>query len=330
MTLRQQEINAWISGLMPDVDLSNLQYLQADASQRKYLRLQLASNSYIIMDTKPNQELLNFTNIARIFHKHDLNVPEIINSNYELGLLLISDLGSITYQDALSNATPGRADHLYFDAIKSLIKLQQIDPIQADYLFGSMDANYIQIRMDIFCEWYLKTHLGLTIDSNINGMLLRMQKLFSQVFISSPTHLVHVDYHCRNLMLTDSNNPGILDFQDAMQGPYVYDLVSLFQDAYITWDRPRIESWVNMYRELAITAGLIPQLSLEEVLWTFDLVGLQRHIKNLGIFARLHHRDQKSSYINDMPTLLRYISSTCNRYSELNWLSEFIVEAVQG
>lgn len=157
-----------------------------------------------------------------------------------------------------------------------------------------------------------------------------MQELFAGVFTELPPVFVHLDYHCRNLMHVPANNPGVLDFQDAMLGPATYDLVSLLQDAYITWPRDYVESWVSTYASMAISAGIIPPTDNTTLLRNFDLVGLQRHIKNLGVFARLHHRDNKSNYLNDMPTLIDYISTTCARYNELNWLQEFITEEVLG
>ncbi len=145
-----------------------------------------------------------------------------------------------------------------------------------------------------------------------------------------PPVFVHVDYHCRNLMHVSANNPGVLDFQDAMIGPATYDLVSLFQDAYVSWPRAYVESWVSTYKDMAVSTGIIPPISNEALLRNFDLVGLQRHIKNLGVFARLHYRDHKSNYLNDIPTLLQYVNTTCSHYTELNWLQEFITEEVVG
>lgn len=330
MTLRQQEISTWLSGLYPNIDLSNLQYLQSDASSRKYLRLQTTDAAYVIMDTKPDQELTNFIQIAKILHAHKINSPEIIHSSPAQGLALLTDFGTETYQNALQKATPEKIDSLYLDAITTLIKIQRINTkTDLGYAFKPMNEEYIQVRLEIFKSWYLETLLGLSIDDATNHAIAKMQKLFTEVFAELPHVLVHVDYHCRNLMHTPSNNPGVLDFQDAMTGPITYDLVSLFQDAYISWPRAQVEAWVQTFKEFAVEAGILPPISTAALLRQFDLVGLQRHIKNLGIFARLHHRDNKSNYLQDIPALLRYIQETCSRYSELNWLLDFIMAEVQ-
>jgi aminoglycoside/choline kinase family phosphotransferase len=331
MTLRLQEIKDWLTGLFPSIDLSKLNYMQSDASSRKYLRLETPDNSFVIMDTKPDKELDNFVALARILAVHKINAPEIIHCNAAQGLVLLSDFGSKTYLENLRGTVSEQADKLYLDALATLIKLQSIptDP-SIGYALNTMDTEYINNRLDVFKTWYLQKHMGLTIDSRINTIISKMQELFNSVFMELPPVFVHVDYHCRNLMHVTANNPGVLDFQDAMIGPATYDLVSLFQDAYITWPRPYVESWVSTYASMAIGAGIIPPISDSALLRNFDLVGLQRHIKNLGVFARLHHRDHKSNYLNDMPTLLQYINTTCTRYTELNWLQEFIAEEVLG
>lgn len=331
MSTRQQEIHTWLSSLLPTADLSKLQNIQSDASQRKYLRLPHGEESLVIMDTKPDQEIKNFHQIAKILFANKLNVPDIINCNADQGLMLMKDLGAKTYLDELRHASTDRINSLYLDAIAALIKMQKMptDP-DVGYSFKTMDDEYLKVRLEIFSTWYLQTHLGMQIDSTIVECITKMQKLFSSVFAELPKTFVHVDYHCRNLMVTSSDNPGILDFQDAMLGPPTYDLVSLFQDAYITWPRSQVESWCATYRDFAVEAGILPPIDNATLMRNFDLVGLQRHIKNLGIFARLHHRDQKSNYLHDIPTLLRYISETCSRYSELNWLLDLIAVEVQG
>lgn len=331
MTLRLQEIKDWLTSLFPTIDLRKLNYMQSDASSRKYLRLETPDNSFVIMDTKPDKELDNFITLARILAVHKINAPEIIHCNSAQGLVLLSDFGSKTYLETIRNVAPEQTDKLYLDAIATLIKIQSIPKDNSiGYALNSMDTAYISNRLEVFKEWYLQKHMGITIDTHINTIISKMQELFNNVFMELPPVFVHVDYHCRNLMHVSANNPGVLDFQDAMIGPATYDLVSLFQDAYIIWPRPYVESWVSTYRDMAVSAGIIPSISNEALLRNFDLVGLQRHIKNLGVFARLHHRDHKSNYLNDIPTLRQYINTTCARYTELNWLQGFIMEEVLG
>jgi aminoglycoside/choline kinase family phosphotransferase len=331
MTLRLQEIKDWLTSLFPTIDLSKLNYMQSDASSRKYLRLETPDNSFVIMDTKPDKELDNFIALARILAVHKINAPEIIHCNTSQGLVLLNDFGSKTYLETFKTADVSLTNKLYLDAVTTLIKLQGIPTDRSiGYELGSMNSAYIGNRLEVFKEWYLQKHLGLTISTAINTMLDKMEDIFNNVFTELPPVFVHVDYHCRNLMHVSANNPGVLDFQDAMMGPPTYDLVSLFQDAYIKWPRSYVESWVSAYARMASDAGTIPPISKETLLRNFDLVGLQRHIKNLGVFARLHHRDNKSNYLNDMPTLLQYINTTCARYTELNWLQEFIKEEALG
>lgn len=330
MTFRQQEINVWLSNLFPNEQI-NTKYLQSDASARQYLRLQLPHISYVIMDTKPDQELINFIQIAKILHAHKITVPEIIHGNMQAGLILMSDFGSETYQTALEQSPANKIDSLYLDALNTLVKIQQIDVAGLlDYTFPVMQEEYIKVRLEVFSTWYLQTHLSMNIDNNVLQCLEKMQQLFCKVYTELPQALVHVDYHCRNLMVIPNNNPGVLDFQDAMYGPITYDLASLFQDAYITWPRAKVETWLATYYDIAVATKIMPAISFEAFLRNFDLVGLHRHLKNLGVFARLHHRDNKSNYLPHIPVLLQYIHETCNRYNELSWLQEFIMEEVQG
>lgn len=331
MTLRLQEIKNWLTSLFPTIDLSNINYMQSDASSRKYIRLITTDKSFIIMDTQPGKELDNFIQLAKILTQHKINAPKIIHCNTSQGLVLLNDFGSQTYLKTLQAAPQEQIDKLYLDAVAALVKIQLI-PINNSIGFklGHMNVAYIRNRLEVFSEWYLQKHLGINIDSRIQVILNKMQILFTNTFLELPAVFVHLDYHCRNLMHTPTNNPGVLDFQDAMTGPATYDLVSLFQDAYITWPRSYVESWVNTYKELATTAGIIPNIANSQLIKNFDIVGLQRHIKNLGVFARLHHRDHKSNYLHDIPVLLQYINSTCARYQELHWLQEFIAEVALG
>lgn len=325
MTIRTEEIKQWLTSYFPNIDLNNLQYIQADASDRKYLRLILNDASYIVMDTKPGPELDNFIKIAMLFTAHGVHVPEIIQQDVERGLLLMSDLGSATYLSVLKDSSIDTVTRIYVDALKALIKIQKIPDGSSGVNLARMDAAYISNRLDVFTDWYLKRHLNINPDAQVLSMLADLQNLFEDCYNELPAVTVHLDYHSRNLMYqATSNNPGIIDFQDAMFGPPTYDLVSLFQDAYITWPRTQVEAWVELYAELAINDGLILPLDTKSLLRNFDMVGLQRHIKNLGIFARLHYRDHKSNYLNDIPTLLKYITTTCARYSELTPLLEFL------
>ena len=329
MSNRLGEIKAWLTNCFPNVELSNLQYIQADASDRKYLRLKLSELSFIVMDTKPGDSLSNFIKIAGILDLNKVTVPKIIHQDIERGLILMNDFGASTYLSTLKSADLPTANKLYQDALVSLIKIQGISNNTNIHDLPVMEAEYISNRLNVFKTWYLQQHLKLETDSKLDSMLHDLQTLFLSAFQTASPVFVHLDYHSRNLMhLPNTNNPGVLDFQDAMFGPPTYDLVSLFQDAYINWPRAQVESWVTTYKNMAVDAGILPQQETSSLLRNFDIVGLQRHIKNLGIFARLHYRDKKSNYLPDMPTLINYIVATCDRYPELARLLEFFKEHI--
>jgi N-acetylmuramate 1-kinase len=192
----------------------------------------------------------------------------------------------------------------------------------------AMELSYIKDRLDVFQQWFLKQHLKLPMTIKIQQLVTNLEGLFLKAFTEQPQVLVHLDYHSRNLLVLPDCKPGILDFQDAMIGPITYDLVSLLQDAYISWPRAQVETWVLEYEELSFNAGLISTREHQQFTRSFDLVGLHRHLKNLGVFARLHHRDGKSKYLHDIPILLNYILATCSRYHELQELQIFFEEHV--
>lgn len=327
MVSRLTEIRIWLTELFPEKEIVSLKYIESDASARKYLRCTLGTEQYIIMDTTPGQEQINFTKIAKLFAANKINAPQIISNNLEQGLMLMNDFGNKTYLATMNETDIVVANKLYQDALTALLKIQRISTKSAD--IPTMDNAYIEVRLQVFSEWYLQQHLKITVDNDIKALLLWLNKVFTEVFYELPQVVVHVDYHCRNLMhITDGDNPGILDFQDAMIGPITYDLVSLFQDAYITWPRKQVEQWLRVYYDKANALGLLQNQPFEAFLRNFDLVGLQRHLKNLGVFARLHHRDNKSAYLDSIPCLLSYITGTCSRYAELAALEDFLKENV--
>lgn len=332
MMERKHEIYTWLCNYFKPEGISSLSYIAGDASQRRYLRFNTASDSFIVMDSPKDPSMAKFIKIAGLLTKYDIKVPQILHYDMSRGLILMSDLGSNLYLDLLKNAAPVQINTLYVAAITSLVKIQTIptDYNQSGYVLENMDHNYIDHCLEIFKVWYINTHkqdkqLGYSED-----LLIKLRKLFNQAFTMLPCSFVHLDYHSRNLLLTNDSSLGVIDFQDAMQGPLAYDLVSLLQDAYISWPRTQVEKWVQVYKEFASDAGLLPNMSTDELLYSFDLIGLQRHIKNLGVFARLHHRDKKSNYLNDIPMLLKYILDATNRHQELSWLKQFIMEEVQA
>lgn len=315
--IREQLLEDWLSRVLKARPFKRLP-LAGDASARQYFRVHVDGRQYVVMDAPPPEVPQVFADIALVLEQQGLQVPKVIHSDFQHGFLLLSDLGDRLYLSELNNIS---ADILYSAAFAALLKIQQCTKTLPIF-----DQDFFERQIGLFEEWYLKKHCAFTLfDLEKTKVLLNpvYEKLF-EVWQSQPQVFVHRDYHSRNLMVLPEQAPGILDFQDAMTGPITYDLVSLLQDCYISWPRERIENWVHDFYQRAKNIGLLSgQETHAEFLRWFDLTGLQRHLKNLGIFARLHYRDNKSGYLKDMPQVLTYISETCHRYGELKPLSNF-------
>ena len=297
-----------------------------DASFRRYFRVTKDADSYIVMDAPPNKEDSGpFVKVARILGGLNLNVPIILARDMERGFLLLSDLGSRLYLDALPE--DGSADRLYADALRALRGMQTADARLSQDL-PRYDRALLTREMELLPEWFLERHLGLKLEARERAMLDRLFDSLVDAAVSQPPCFVHRDYHSRNLLVTPENNPGILDFQDAVWGPVTYDLASLLKDCYIAWPPARVREWVREYRESLLEAGFKLSASAAEFLRGFDLIGLQRHIKVLGIFARLFYRDGKSQYLNDLPRVLNYARDTAAGYPETAAFAEFIVRRI--
>jgi aminoglycoside/choline kinase family phosphotransferase len=219
-------------------------------------------------------------------------------------------------QPYLDNLTESNADKLYLDAIEALIKMQTIDAILPSY-----DEALLQTEMDLFETWYFNRHLGITLNKTQQSELSGVFTTLIESASEQPQVFVHRDYHSRNLMITEDNNPGVIDYQDAVVGPITYDLVSLFKDCYIEWPREKVELWLELYLARITPARLIDKATL--LRW-FDLMGVQRHLKVLGIFARLNYRDGKSQYLDDLPLTLKYVLDTCENYPQLQPLKKLL------
>ena len=297
-----------------------------DASFRRYFRVTRDADSYIVMDAPPDKEDSGpFLQVARILGGLNLNVPIILARDMERGFLLLSDLGSRQYLDALG--LDGGADELYADALKALRTMQTADAGISRGL-PRYDRAMLLREMELLPEWFLARHLGLTIDARERAMLSRLFESLAEAAVSQPACFVHRDYHSRNLLITPENNPGILDFQDAMWGPVTYDLASLLKDCYIAWPPARVRQWALQYRESLLEAGFKLDADAAQFMRGFDLTGLQRHIKVLGIFARLFYRDGKSQYLKDLPRVLAYARDTALSYPESAAFAEFIVRRI--
>ena len=311
---RLQNCRLWLSTITtPALIVSSLRPASSDASFRRYFRVDGADGStYIVMDAPPPQEDVRpFIKIADLFGKTGVAVPIVLAKDEDQGFLLLSDLGSTTY---LSCLTPETASPLYMDAIDSLIQLQSHS--QAGVL-PAYDRELLHKELMLFPDWYINKHLGVTLSEKHTADLNKVfEVLLANNLAQAPVY-VHRDYHSRNLMLLKQNNPGILDFQDAVYGPITYDLVSLLRDAYIQWDEEQVLDWVIRYWERAKRAGLPINPDIDAFYRDFEFMGLQRHLKVLGIFARLFHRDGKDAYLKDMPLVMEYTRKTAHRYLEL-------------
>ncbi len=326
MTDRTEIIFDWLKS--HGYPVKDLQPASSDASFRRYLRADMGDLTHIVMDAPPeNEDCRPFVDIARALFDSGLHVPQILEEDLEQGFLLLDDLGDRLYLDELDKQT---VERLYGDALGALITMQSSGP--AGDVLPPYDEDLLMQEMELFREWFLKVHLGLELDDETNVMLDQAFRFLADSALGQPQVCVHRDYHSRNLMVTDSHNPGILDFQDAVFGPVTYDLVSLLRDCYIAWPREQVEDWALGFHELAMQSGILNrELHDDEqqfLVW-FDLMGVQRHLKAIGIFARLNHRDGKPGYLDDIPRTLNYVEEVSSRYPELKGLHDLVAARVK-
>jgi aminoglycoside/choline kinase family phosphotransferase len=284
------------------------------------------------MDAPPERESLDaWLRVVRILAATGVHVPSVVAVDAEQGFVLMGDLGRQHYLEALGQgADPGP---LYADAVDALVKLQSGDPAEAAEL-PLYDRELLMREMELFPEWFLSRHLSLAPDPGERAMIAAAFAFLCDEALAQPVVLVHRDYHSRNLLVRPEGNPGIVDFQDAVRGPITYDLVSLLKDCYVVWPRKRLLAWLDLYRERAAAAGLDAGRDRAEFLRWFDHMGLQRHLKVLGIFARLWHRDGKPGYLADLPRVLDYTLEAAAAVPELAdfdaYLRRSVVPAFTG
>jgi aminoglycoside/choline kinase family phosphotransferase len=293
-----------------------------DASFRRYFRVWRGAETFIAMDAPPDKEDLGpYLTIVRMLADIGVHVPRILEEEHTRGFLLVTDLGSRQYLDDL---TMGRhVETHYADAMSALGRIQSHGAEHALKL-APYDRTALEFEMNLMPEWFCGRHLRLTLGVAERVMLTQTFDALCRVALAQPQVFVHRDYHSRNLMVFPGDNPGVLDFQDAVRGPVTYDLVSLLKDCYVEWPPERVQGWVSEYRSMMLRAGVDVGRSEAEFIRWFDLMGAQRHIKVLGIFARLFHRDGKSGYLSDLPLTLKYLRAVCPKYPELQALGEFL------
>ena len=311
--VRLHELTEWVRKVLGAGD-ATLERASEDASFRRYFRVRANGATWIAMDAPPEREDCNpFIKVAGLMLEAGMHVPEVLAQDLVRGYLLLTDLGTTTYLRAIDETN---ADALFSDAIDTLIKWQLAS---RPGVLPPYDRALLARELELFPEWYLGRHLGRAPEGTTRELLDRLFGKLIDSALAQPQVYVHRDYMPRNLMLS-TPNPGVLDFQDAVYGPISYDVVSLFRDAFLSWPEERVIDWTVRYWERAKRAGLPVKPDFAAFYRDFEWMGLQRHIKVLGIFARIHYRDGKPGYLEDTPRFLRYAREVAGRYAELGEL----------
>jgi N-acetylmuramate 1-kinase len=323
---RLAELKSWLTRDL-QWRVSRVRPASADASFRRYFRVWRGESTFVVMDAPPGKEDMQpYLKISRLLERCGVHVPHIHEVDVTKGFMILEDLGVAQYLDRLKRG--GAEQALYGDALAALAKLQ----VAGQSLMSELepyDRAPLSRELQLFPDWFLEKHLRLELSPEERALLTVTFEFLMAEALEQPVVFVHRDYHSRNLMVLPTNNPGVIDFQDALRGPIGYDLVSLLKDCYIAWPRDRVEAWVRGYRRNIVAQGMHAGRDDREFLRWFDLIGVQRHIKVLGIFCRLWYRDKKPGYLADLPLTLNYVRDACARYSELTefakWLEMRIV-----
>lgn len=278
------------------------------------------------MDAPPDKEDTRpFIVAANALHAQRVHTPEIHHQQSEQGFLLLEDLGNRLFQPELQNA----ADTLYTQAINALIKIQCGVHDQAQLRLVKYNDQLLNDEMQLFIDWYLGKHLTVALAPDAEEVWNETKQFLIRTCQSQPQVWVHRDYHSRNLMITEQNSPGVIDFQDMVIGPIAYDLASLFKDCYFEWPRSKQHAWLAEYYQ-SLTPELLSQpFSLDELIRWVDLTGLQRHLKVLGIFCRLNYRDGKDQYLGDLPLVANYVLQVLELYPELEPFENFFAQPIR-
>lgn len=323
--LRLQQLKVWLDEQLPilfnaqdwgAVPPATLTAASSDASFRRYFRWEGGAHTFVVMDAPPPQENCKpFVDIADFLRTCLINVPKIYAQDLDRGFLLLNDLGNKTFLDVINSSN---ADELFKDAIEALLAFQQLPMTEP---LPSYDVALLRRELELFPEWYVRAHLGVDFNEQQQAIWQRVSTLLIDSALAQPKVLVHRDFMPRNLMLSIPN-PGVLDFQDAVYGPVTYDITCLFKDAFLSWPEERVRNWLQDYWKLALPLGIPVQRDFEEFLRASDLMGVQRHLKVIGIFARICHRDGKPRYLADVPRFFSYIEAVLARRPELAELGE--------
>ena len=321
---RHTQLTKWLQKAVITQPVLAVTPLPADASFRRYFRVQLQGETLLAMDAPPEKEdSHSFVAIAKLFKDAGLNVPEIFAQDVKQGFLLITDFGDDLYYQKLTRAN---ADTLYGNAIHDLIQIQQC----ACNNLPLFDSDLYLLELNNFLHWYLGVHLQLNLTANECSLFADVFERLITSALNQPQVCVHRDYHSRNLMLLPNKNVGIIDFQDAVKGAVTYDLVSLIRDCYIDWPQEKVTTWAKNYYQLAQVANIFPDVEFNTFMRWFDWMGMQRHLKAMFIFARKFHRDNDDFYLKDIPRALNYVNSVCQQYEEFFDLKKFFDARVLG
>jgi len=317
---RDALIEIWLREKVGLAPLDGIRVASADASFRRYLRIRTAGRSYIIMDAPPEHEPTDtFVDVATRLAAGGIHVPAIHARDGELGLMLLEDFGDRHYLRAVTEC-PAELPALYERALRALLEIQYCDSSGLpDY-----DAALLKREMALFETWYLNRHLGMTLNDEQKALLGQAIEQISSVVLEQPVAFVHRDYHSRNLMALDTGGPGVLDFQDAVRGGICYDLISLLRDSYLSLPEARVRDWADTFRiewNAHANAAHIDAATFRR--W-FDFTAAQRHLKVLGIFARLAHRDGKHGYLRDLPLTHCHLQRALANWPEMKPLQDFI------
>jgi aminoglycoside/choline kinase family phosphotransferase len=322
MAARHAQLEEWLTGVLRDSHFA-LEPASGDASFRSYWRVRLGETSLIVMDAPPRQEDVHrFIDIADRLRALGLNTPQILSRDLARGFLLLTDLGERLYLDVLD---ADNVEGLYGDAMDALVVIQARAPTDG---LPAYDDAFLRRELEIFREWLLHRHLAIGLSPEEAGDLDAAFASLVASALEQPQVFVHRDFHSRNLLVTSPPSPGILDFQDAVLGPVTYDLVSLLRDCYVAWPDERVVHWAQGYFDLATQSGVLRDVDEASFMRWFDLLGIQRHLKASGIFARLMLRDGKPGYLKDIPRTLDYVVRVGSRYPELTGLARLVSERV--
>jgi N-acetylmuramate 1-kinase len=338
--IRHAELQAWFQGILPTLDASfqennaevEIKHLSGDASFRRYFISHVGDCSYVLVDAPPvKEDSRTFVQIAEKLHSAGIHVPRVFSTNFEKGFMCLSFLGEtllLEKLDALKQENQfAEVSKVYQEAFQVLLKIQSMRE-GSDILLPPFDSTTMLGEMGLFREWLCGGVMGLRLTKEDNDLLDDFFEILIESALKQPQVFVHRDYHSRNLMVQADGSLGVLDFQDAVIGPVTYDLVSLIKDCYIIWPKAMIREWALEYAALAHEAGIIESVDKAEFIVSLDMMGLQRHLKAVGIFSRLYLRDGKSGFLADIPRTLAYIKEVLGEYPELETVSKWFEKKI--